>query len=267
MSQTKDNILQLLRQLEGLPGAKPALHAYRDQAGKLTIGFGHTGCLTFISPCPPITDSTTITEAEAEVLLEHDADTAALAIVGLVRVPLNDNQLGALICFVFNEGIGAFASSTLLRRINDGRFDLAAQEFDKWIYIHVEGKPVISKGLQNRRATEKALFLTPPITEAVIAPQAAQTHGSGPAVPPPQKVTQTVSGKAAIGALATGGAAAVVQGIQQVQPVVAAAQSAMSMTASLPQWLQLASIVAFAASIGFVVWNLWDKHRQIKTGE
>ena len=265
--QVKDNILQLLRQLEGLPGGRPALHAYRDQGGKLTIGYGHTGCLTFISPCPPLTEDTTITEAEAELLLEHDADTAALGVVGLVRVPLNDNQLGALICFVFNEGIDRLASSTLLRRVNDGRFDLAAQEFDKWVYIHVDGKPVISHGLQNRRATEKALFLTPPITAAAIAPQAAPTHGSGPAVPPPQKVTQTNSGKAGIAALAAGGTAAVVQGVQQVQPLIAAAQSAVSMTASLPQWLQLASIAAILATIGFIAWSLWDKHRQLKTGE
>lgn len=264
MNKVNTETLQLLRQLEGLPGGRPALHSYHDQAGVITIGYGHTGCLIFISPCPPLTDSTTIDADEAEELLLHDAEEAASAINMAVTVPLNDNQMGALICFVFNEGIGAFKSSSLLKRINEGKYDVAAQEFDKWVYIHVDGKPVINHGLQNRRATEKALFLTPVTAVATLAPQAAVTHGSGPAAPPPQNVSQTTSGKAGIAALATGGAAAVVQGIQQAQPIVAAAQNAVAMTATLPQWLRLASVLAIVVSIAFVAYTLWDKHRQMK---
>ena len=78
------------------------------------------------------------------------------AVLAYSRVPLNENQIDALTSFVYNVGQNAFANSTLLRKLNDGDFNGAADEFMKW--IHAGGKVV--QGLVNRRATEKELFLS-----------------------------------------------------------------------------------------------------------
>jgi len=73
-----------------------------------------------------------------------------------VKVPVTDNQLLALASFTYNVGEGAFASSTLLKRLNAGENKAnVATEFDKWVYAG--GK--VSDGLKNRRNAEKTLFI------------------------------------------------------------------------------------------------------------
>lgn len=131
----------MIKRHEGL-----RLTAYRDSAGVLTIGYGHTG--------PDVYEGQTITAAEAERLLRADMAWAAQAVEELVRVPLTAAQRDALTSFVFNVGRPAFAESTLLRKLNAGNYDAAASEFDRWIYAG--GKPLA--GLATRRASERALF-------------------------------------------------------------------------------------------------------------
>jgi lysozyme len=75
----------------------------------------------------------------------------------VVKVPLNDNQLVALSSFSYNAGQGALLKSTLLKLLNEGYNKQAvASEFDKWVYA---GGTKL-KGLVNRRAAEKQLFLS-----------------------------------------------------------------------------------------------------------
>jgi lysozyme len=75
----------------------------------------------------------------------------------VVKVPVTDNQLLALASFTYNIGQGAFQKSTLLRLLNEGYNKQAvASEFDKWVYAGGQK----SKGLANRRAAEKQLFLS-----------------------------------------------------------------------------------------------------------
>ncbi len=76
-----------------------------------------------------------------------------------VMVPINNNQRSALVSFGYNEGTGAegLGGSTLLRLLNAGTDKYTvADQFDRWIYA--DGK--INQGLINRRAKEKALFLS-----------------------------------------------------------------------------------------------------------
>ena len=65
---------------------------------------------------------------------------------------LNQNQFDALVSLVFNIGTGAFARSTLLKRLNVGDYNGAAEAFLMW--RNAGGKPI----LLNRRKREKALF-------------------------------------------------------------------------------------------------------------
>ena len=60
-----------------------------------------------------------------------------------------------MIDFLYNLGIGNFKSSTLLRKINQGDFSAAANEFLKWN----KAGGIVLKGLENRRIAERMLFL------------------------------------------------------------------------------------------------------------
>lgn len=106
-------------QFEGL-----RLKAYRCPAGVLTIGYGHTG--------PDVTEGLEITEKRAKVLLCEDLAKHAQALSRYVNIPINANQYVALLSLAFNVGVHAVASSTLLRLINTGRNQEAADQFLRW---------------------------------------------------------------------------------------------------------------------------------------
>lgn len=126
---------------------------YQDVAGLWTIGYGHL--VKPGEPYHPYGPVTEITLEEAAALLEADTEIARRCVENHVTVPLTENQRAALISFVFNVGCGAFKSSTLLRRLNWGEYEAAAEEFDKW----VNAGGVRVAGLVNRRAHEKETFL------------------------------------------------------------------------------------------------------------
>jgi len=115
-----------------------------------SIGYGHV-----IQPDEAFPE--TISEAQALSLLVGDMGTAAEAVERLVKVPLNDNQFGALVSFTYNEGQGNLGASTLLKLLNQGDYQGAADEFPKW---RKAGGQVL-EGLVSRRADERELFLTP----------------------------------------------------------------------------------------------------------
>lgn len=135
--------LELTKSFEGL-----RLTAYRDGAGVLTIGYGHTG--------PEVHEGLVITEAEAEMLLRRDMADAVAWVNGLVKVTLTQGQFDALVDFTYNAGRGSFRGSTLLRMVNAGDFKGAEGQFGLWVHAGGEVEP----GLVRRRAAEAALFLS-----------------------------------------------------------------------------------------------------------
>ena len=98
----------------------------------------------------------TISVSQAELFLDHDYQDAEEQVLSLVKVPLTENQLGALTSFVFNLGAGNLSRSTLLRKLNQGDYTSAAEEFNKWVFAG--GKKL--NGLVKRRAEERELFIT-----------------------------------------------------------------------------------------------------------
>lgn len=95
-------------------------------------------------------------EAKADDWLAEDLEEFTREVLALVDVPLSEPQLGALVSFAYNCGMAAFRGSTLRKRINQGYFAEAADEFPKW----VRGGGKVLPGLVKRRAAERALFLT-----------------------------------------------------------------------------------------------------------
>lgn len=64
-------------------------------------------------------------------------------------------QEAAITDFVFHKGAGAFRSSTLLKRLKEGKYEQACDELLRWVYgKNMQGQKVVIKGLQNRATKE-----------------------------------------------------------------------------------------------------------------
>ena len=122
------------------------LTAYQDIKGIWTIGFGHVG--------PEVVKGYTMTQNQADSQLVLDLTKAEHAVNTLVTVPLTQGQYDSLVDFCYNCGIGAFSGSTMLKLLNAGQYDDAANEFQKW--SHASG--VVVAGLLRRRVAEEAEF-------------------------------------------------------------------------------------------------------------
>lgn len=117
-----------------------------------------------------------------------------------VRVPLNQNEFDALVSFVFNIGITAWRNSTLLRKLNSNARTLAANEFERWVYA---GGQKLA-GLENRRAAERELFVTPwkevrknvassrTVQAATVATIVSGTTALAPAIGPANEIATFV---------------------------------------------------------------------------
>ena len=140
---TSEKGLELIRKFEGLKQ-----NAYYCPAGKLTIGYGHTGTDVFVGQH--------ITPEKAEELLRKDIEKFETVVNQCVEVEITQGMYDALVSFTFNLGIVNFKKSTLLRLLNRRDYRGAAEQFDRWIYVNNR----VSNGLIKRRAAEKALFLS-----------------------------------------------------------------------------------------------------------
>jgi lysozyme len=121
--------------------------AYRDPVGLWTIGFGHTG--------HEVCEGLTITMEQARSLLALDLTETEAAVSAEVKVPLAQNQFDAAVSLAYNIGTGNFCGSTLLRLLNAGDYQAAADQFPRWCHA---GNQVLP-GLVARRAAERAMFL------------------------------------------------------------------------------------------------------------
>jgi GH24 family phage-related lysozyme (muramidase) len=128
------------------------LTAYDDGGGVWTIGYGHTG--------DDVYPGLTISQTQAEELLRIDLEKFESFVEDAVEAQLNDSQFSALVCFCFNVGPGTdgFGGSTLLKLLNQGNYQAAANQFPVW--NKVNGQPWL--GLTRRRLAERALFLGKP---------------------------------------------------------------------------------------------------------
>lgn len=120
------------------------LVSYLDTKGIPTIGVGHTG--------PEVKLGMRITPGQSAAYLRGDLKTAEDAVNKSVKVSLTQNQYDALVSFVFNVGVRAFTTSTLLKVLNMGNYAEAAAQFNRW---------VIPKEITKRRMDEKEQFLSP----------------------------------------------------------------------------------------------------------
>ncbi|KAJ1959354.1 hypothetical protein GGI12_004378, partial [Dipsacomyces acuminosporus] len=150
--------VQLIKEFEGFV-AKPE----PDPIGLPTVGYGHL-CKT--NGCAEVKQNFPLTPATAEELLRSEIPEYARCFVRGLKgtVILNDNQLAALISWVYNVGCGAGKSSSLVERLNKGEDPntVAKEELIQW---NKAGGRVFP-GLTRRREAETKLFITPSSKQA-----------------------------------------------------------------------------------------------------
>lgn len=169
--QASQSIKKFLRGQEAL-----RLTAYPDPGSRdgtpWTIGWGATS----YEDGSPVRKGDTITAERADALFEHHVGLTEKALAKYVTAPLSQNQYDALVSFVYNVGAGAFANSTMLKKLNAGDYAGATAEFDRW--VHNDGK--VLGGLVDRRKREQALFAS---GVAPAAPTVAANTASKPMSP------------------------------------------------------------------------------------
>ncbi len=137
--------IDLIQKSEGL-----RLVAYPDPISgsePYTIGWGHTN---------GVKEGDRITMSQAEGFLDQDILTFVAGVKRMVTAPITNNQLCALVDFVYNLGLGTLYHSHLLTYLNKGLDSVTvAEQF--LLFNHAGGRVV--DGLTQRRKAEARLFL------------------------------------------------------------------------------------------------------------
>ncbi|EAR2443724.1 lysozyme [Salmonella enterica subsp. enterica serovar Sandiego] len=116
---------------------------YRDVAGVLTVCDGHTG--------KDIIPGKRYTDAECDALLDKDLKRVKAQVDPLIKVSIPESERAAFYSFAYNVGTGAFARSTLLKKLNAGDHAGACTELKRWTYAGDKQW----KGLVTRREIER----------------------------------------------------------------------------------------------------------------
>ena len=137
--KTSQRGINLIKQFEGV-----RLTAYKCPAGVYTIGYGHTR---------GVQRGMKITEEEASAYLTADLLNSEKAVERYDSVyHWNQNEFDALVSFTFNCG-----ATNLRALLRNGRRNRSQIAETLPLYRKAGGK--VLRGLERRRAAEKALFL------------------------------------------------------------------------------------------------------------
>ncbi|WP_148876260.1 lysozyme [Serratia marcescens] len=139
--RTSETGLRLIADLEGC-----RLSPYRCSAGVWTQGIGHTA---------GVIPGKAIDERKAAVDLVDDVRRTERGMAACLPQTLPQETYDAVIAFAFNVGVKTACGSTLVALMQRRQWRQACDQLPRWIYVN--GKK--NKGLEQRRATERALCL------------------------------------------------------------------------------------------------------------
>lgn len=120
---------------------------YLDTVNILTVCYGST---------INVNKNKLYSDDECLNILSEDIKEHNKQLISLVKVPMNNNQHIAFLSFFYNVGYIKFKTSTLLKRLNSGRYEDACNELLRW---NKAGGKVLN-GLTKRRIEENKLCLT-----------------------------------------------------------------------------------------------------------
>lgn len=136
-------------------GYEPVAKYTQLSGAPWTIGYGSTG--------KDIGPDTAWTLAQVKSRYQTQSADFMEKVAGAVKVPISSMQLAMLTSLTYNIGFGdpkagkgGLINSTLLRKLNDGDYIGAADQFPAFKYA--QGK--VMPGLVTRRAAEREKFLS-----------------------------------------------------------------------------------------------------------
>ena len=221
--------LDTVKEFEGL-----RLKAYKCPAAVWTIGYGHTSA----AGSPIVTSDLEITREAAEEILKKDMGQYEDGVSKYVKVGLTQGQFDPLVDFAYNAGVGALQKSTLLKKVNAGKFDEVPAEFMKW----TKGGGKELPGLVRRRRAEVKLWRSLD-TEAPVPTSQARFQPDQPKAT--KSITQSREANAAVAA----GGLGTIAVVQEVMPMV---REGGDLLGSLsPTILILFVIIAAAAAVWY----------------
>jgi GH24 family phage-related lysozyme (muramidase) len=138
--------------IKSFEGFRP--RATQRSDGRWVIGYGHTHSAR---------DGATVSEADAELLMQYDLIPVVKAVGDKVTVPLNQHQFDALASFAFSIGVEQFATSDVVEKLNAGAGRQAAAALSRWSDDAAAQKPT------RRRSAEYALFNAQPGAPVTLA--------------------------------------------------------------------------------------------------
>ena len=143
--------LSEIKRSEGLE-----LKAYKRKGDVWTIGYGST----YYEDNSRIKEGDVITAERAESLLKLKVEKEYLPqLKRLVKVPLNDAQMSAMLSLIYNIGAGNLRKSKLLGLVNNNPNDLAIKA--QWLITNIRVGSQFEKGLRLRRMREVELYFKP----------------------------------------------------------------------------------------------------------
>jgi lysozyme len=140
--------IDLLHEFEGC-----RLESYLCPAKAWTIGWGNTRYEDGSS----VKKGDVITRERADELFLKILEIFENGVSKRVKLPINENQFSALVCFSYNVGLGNFGNSTLLKLINEdpGNPEIRNQ-FMRWSRANGQ----VLNGLTRRRKAEADLYFS-----------------------------------------------------------------------------------------------------------
>lgn len=236
--RTSSDGIALIKEFEGRK-----LSSYKCPAGIWTIGYGHTTAAGF----PEVVPNMTISAAQAEDILRRDLTKYEDAVDKAVTVALTQSQFDALVSFCYNVGPGAFAKSTLVKKLNRGDYGSVPGELMKW--NKANGKELA--GLTKRRRAEAALWRK---LDASAAPDPDESRAEPDAPVPKKTITQSREANTAAITGATASLAALGEASGSLRSV--------SDNVGIPI---IAVLIAIAAACALIWW--FRKQRLEENGE
>ena len=143
--KTSENGKQLIISFEGIK-----LNAYKCPAGVPTIGVGNT----FYLNGNKVKIGDKITLPQAMELFESLLPKYEKTVLDAIKVPLTQSQFDALVSWVYNLGPNNLKSSSMLRVLNEGKYDEVPAQMKRW--NKASGK--VLAGLTRRREAEGLMF-------------------------------------------------------------------------------------------------------------
>ena len=121
-----------------------------------------------------------LSKDEILALLDSDLSRFNKAVSSLVTVDLAQHQFDALVHFSFNVGVGAFKRSTLLKKLNQGKYNDVPFQIRRWVkQKELAGRREVEcdmwEGYYNLKADRAKGFANKPVIEKIK--QAASSRG------------------------------------------------------------------------------------------